>query len=96
MLYKVVTENAEYPEINDSGQEIVDASNIARQKRYHLVIKSLQPGRWFIPPGPISFRILLSFIKSVPSVVKTPILFSTTVLFSFLSRIFLDQFLYPG
>jgi len=28
MLYKVVTEGAEYPEINDSGQEIVDASNI--------------------------------------------------------------------
>jgi ribose transport system substrate-binding protein len=28
MLYKVVTESAEYPEINDSGQEIVDASNI--------------------------------------------------------------------
>ena len=28
MLYKVVTENAEYPEINDSGQEIVDASNV--------------------------------------------------------------------
>jgi ribose transport system substrate-binding protein len=28
MLYKVVTESAEYPEINDSGQEIVDSSNI--------------------------------------------------------------------
>ena len=28
MLYKVVTEGAEYPEINDSGQEVVDASNI--------------------------------------------------------------------
>jgi ribose transport system substrate-binding protein len=28
MLYKIVTEKAEYPEINDSGQEIVDASNI--------------------------------------------------------------------
>jgi len=28
MLYKVVTESAEYPEINDSGQEIVDAGNI--------------------------------------------------------------------
>ena len=28
MLYKVVTEKAEYPEFNDSGLEIVDASNI--------------------------------------------------------------------
>jgi len=28
MLYKVVTEKAEYPEFNDSGLEIVDSSNI--------------------------------------------------------------------